>query len=67
MEHNTSKPTFSDLIINCKDCGNTFYVKGEEVAWLYKNHLNIYRRCPMCRERRRDQTASTGKGGVSNG
>ena len=71
MEQNTQENRWTDLILTCKDCGCVFFVRAAEVQWLFEKKLNIYKRCQMCRERRREQaaqqTTATGKDGGNNG
>ena len=37
----------------CRDCGNTFVIKPDELAWLQEKGLQVYSRCPDCRKKNR--------------
>jgi hypothetical protein len=50
-----SKPEFTDMTINCKDCGRVFVITANEQNYFYELHLAIPKRCPQCRQIRREQ------------
>lgn len=46
----------SDIIqIICKDCKIHFFVAQGELDWLKEKGLAPYKRCPICREKRRQR------------
>jgi DNA replicative helicase MCM subunit Mcm2 (Cdc46/Mcm family) len=56
MEHDfNAKPNFTDMLIECKDCGRTFVVTSNEQSFFFEKHLAIPKRCPQCRQIRREQ------------
>jgi len=48
-----------DAIItrNCKEkiCKKSFTISAEEAKWLKDKGLELYKRCPDCRKRRREE------------
>lgn len=50
-----SKPDFTDMLIECKDCGRKFVVTGNEQVFFFEKHLDIPKRCLQCRQARREQ------------
>jgi hypothetical protein len=60
------------MILECTDCHNDFVLRKEEQLWLWKRHLEMKKRCPVCLQRRRwekekaaQTAASIDKGGDS--
>ncbi|MDD5700677.1 MAG: zinc-ribbon domain containing protein [Dehalococcoidales bacterium] len=42
--------------INCFDCGVTFtFTMEEQLAYQAKGHFNVPKRCPSCRQARKDR------------
>ena len=51
---NLRKANFEDKQLTCVDCGNTFvFTKGEQYYFASKGLITV-KRCPVCRERRRN-------------
>ena len=38
----------------CKDCKKPFDISFEEIEWLKTKSLEVYKRCPDCRKRRKE-------------
>ena len=53
-DYNT-KPNFTDMLLSCVECGRTFVVTANEQIFFYTKHLANPKRCPECRQRRREQ------------
>lgn len=41
-----------------KDCNKSFTILPGEVKWLKEHGLEIFKRCPECRKRRREEAAT---------
>lgn len=39
-------------VLECTECGETFYVSAEQEAWFSKMGFQKPKRCPLCRKRR---------------
>jgi DNA-directed RNA polymerase subunit RPC12/RpoP len=48
-------PNFIDMLIRCIECGRDFVFTANEQSYFYENHLATPKRCPECRQRRREQ------------
>jgi len=44
---------FRDKVIHCKDCGRSFVHDAGSQAFYFSKGLNEPRRCPACRELRK--------------
>ena len=52
---NLRKANFKDKQLTCVDCGKVFvFTKGEQYFFASKAGLAEPKRCPVCRERRRN-------------
>ena len=51
----------SDQIVNCVDCGAGFILTSGERQFYSDRKLNLPKRCPECRRKRRQRS------GVTNG
>jgi Probable zinc-ribbon domain len=49
-----SKPQFKQMVITCIDCHADFAIPVSEQLFFYRKNLSIPRRCPECRQRRRN-------------
>lgn len=38
-----------------KECKKSFSISAEEAKWLKDKGLELYKRCPECRKKRREQ------------
>jgi hypothetical protein len=47
--------------IQCKDCGNDFTLKAEEVDWYTKKGFDLPRRCKPCRVKKKAQVEGGGR------
>ena len=55
---------FEDKTLTCMDCGQPFTHSGEDQQFFsQKGYLNEPKRCPSCRQNRRDQRTSFGGSG----
>lgn len=64
MERNdnnsNNNPKFTDMLLDCVDCGRTFVITASEQSFFYSKHLSTPKRCPECRQRRREQGGNNG-------
>lgn len=44
-----------DITVECKDCGAKFVVTGGEQQFMFEKGLELPKRCPDCRKRRKEQ------------
>ena len=44
-----------DQIVKCLDCGSGFVLTSKERQWWKARKLNLPKRCPECRRRRRQE------------
>lgn len=59
---------FTDKTLTCSDCGNSFtFTAGEQEFHQSKGFTNEPRRCPNCRNARRDSGGGGGGGGGGYG
>lgn len=64
METDFNKqPNFSDMLLECKECGRTFVVTANEQNFYYSKHLAIPKRCPECRAFRKANYTPEARGG----
>jgi hypothetical protein len=47
------KENLTDQIIKCCDCGAGFILTAGERQFYFDRHLNLPKRCPECRRKRR--------------
>lgn len=40
-------------MVTCCDCGEQFFISRSNVSWYMKKDMEIPKRCPSCRERRK--------------
>lgn len=45
----------STITRKCKDCKAQFVITLDEANWLKDRNLDLYKRCPACRARRREE------------
>jgi ssDNA-binding Zn-finger/Zn-ribbon topoisomerase 1 len=58
--------SFTDKSITCPDCGSTFtFTAGEQEFFASKGFTNDPKRCPKCRQTRKEQRGGT-QGGYSH-
>lgn len=50
------KTNFRDMVLQCQDCGRDYVVRAGEQEWYFKKELAIPKRCPECRQHRRQQS-----------
>ena len=50
----TGDPNFRDLLLQCQDCGTDFVLESREQLWYFRRGLAMPKRCPECRQRRRN-------------
>lgn len=60
-------PEFSDKILKCVDCGQSFVFARGEQAHFYSKGLHEPKRCKPCREKRKAQRASQGPPPLAKG
>ena len=61
MPENLS-PIFTDKILVCRDCGDSFaFTAGEQSFFQQKGLMNEPRRCPSCRTLRKQERAGSGQ------
>ena len=48
----------TDQIIKCVDCGANFVLTSGEIQFFHDRKLNLPKRCPECRQKRREGRAS---------
>jgi len=60
MERNVSRENMRDEIIRCCDCGAGFILTSGERQFYLDRKLNLPKRCPECRRRRRQGGGSYG-------
>jgi len=59
---------YSDKILTCRDCGQSFvFTMGEQDFFASRGFTNEPSRCPECRARRKQSQAESGTGGYSGG
>lgn len=39
----------------CKSCGDVFFIAPEEAVWLLEHDLKLFKRCPVCRQKNKEQ------------
>lgn len=61
MERRQLKENLTDQIIKCYDCGAGFILTYGERQFYFDRKLNLPKRCPECRRKRRQGR------GVTNG
>ena len=61
--------TYQDRTLNCVECAQTFVFSADDQTYhAEKGYANEPKRCPSCRQKRRDQRSSDGFGyGYSQG
>ena len=60
--------TYQDRILTCSDCGQPFTFSADDQSYhAQKGYTNEPKRCPTCRQTRRDQRYSGSSGGYSSG
>lgn len=45
-------------MIICKDCGQDFPIKEEEITWYQSKGFEVPKRCKTCRDKRKQNGAS---------
>ena len=59
--------SFTDKSILCPDCGTTFtFTAGEQEFFASKGFTNDPKRCPLCRQAKKQQRGGS-QGGYSHG
>jgi len=59
--------SFEDKTLECSDCGNTFTFSAEEQEQFQsRGYTNEPKRCPECRQSRKDQRYSNGGNSYGN-
>jgi len=48
-------PNFRDLILQCLDCGTDYLLMASEQQFYFKRRLSMPKRCPECRQHRRNR------------
>ena len=61
--------SYEDKILICQDCGDSFTFSADDQAYhAEKGYTNEPKRCPSCRQTRRNQRSSSGfSGGYDRG
>jgi hypothetical protein len=64
MESNAETiPHFRTMILVCKDCGCDWQLTDMEQQAMYRKGLAMPKRCPECRQTRRQHQVTSGQGG----
>lgn len=58
MEREQSRENLTDQIVKCVDCGAGFILTSGERQFYVDRGLNLPKRCPECRGRRRKGVAN---------
>ncbi|WP_338251382.1 zinc-ribbon domain containing protein [Dictyobacter halimunensis] len=60
--------SYTDQILNCRDCNQEFtFTAGEQEFFASRGLTNAPSRCPSCRSARKQQGGGQGRGGYSRG